>query len=138
MKTKISAKSVFWSLAIAILLFVFGTYFIKLLRGSFFLIIIALIFLLAVALVFLTIKQKVKGLLKKFLILTGGSAVGFFISVMLHNFLYALGIISENIFILKQLFEVLNVAFFLIAIFVCPITFLIGFIGTIVLFFKKK
>jgi len=94
--------------------------------------------LLGAALIFLTIKGKVKGKLKKFLILTGVSAAGFFVSILLHNFLYALAIIASHIVILKYIFEFLHVTFFIIAIFVCPPGFLIGVVGSIVLFIKKR
>ena len=94
--------------------------------------------LLGAALIFLTIKGKVKGKLKKFLILTGASAAGFFVSTLLHNFLYALAIITSHIVILKYIFEFLHATFFIIAIFVCPSGFLIGVVGSIVLFIKKR
>ena len=94
--------------------------------------------LLGAALIFLTIKGKVKGKLKKFLILTGASAAGFFVSTLLHNFLYALAIVTSHIVILKYIFEFLHATFFIIAIFVCPPGFLIGVVGSIVLFIKKR
>lgn len=93
--------------------------------------------LLGAALIFLTKKGKVKGKLRKFLILTGVSAAGFFVSIFLHNFLYALAIVASNIVILKYLFEFLHVTFFIIATLVCPLGFLIGAVGSIVLLFKK-
>lgn len=90
------------------------------------------------ALIFFTLKKKIKGILKKFLLITGVSASGFFVSVLLHNFLYALGILTEHIFGLNQLFELLNVVFFLIAVIACPIGFIIGAIGSIMLFRREK
>lgn len=93
--------------------------------------------LLGVLLIFLTLKLKVEGKLKIFLMLTGISAIGFLIGVILHNFFYALGIIFEHIVILKYLMEVLHVAFFFIAVPICPITFLVGIIGSIILFRRK-
>ena len=62
--------------------------------------------------------------LKKFLILTGSSIAVFFISVFLHNIISGL-LGAEEPF------------FFVIAVFICPIAFLIGMIGSIVLFIKK-
>ena len=94
--------------------------------------------LLGAALIFLTIKGKVKGKLKKFLILTGISAAGFFVSILLHNFLYALAIVTSHIIILKYIFEFLHATFFIIAMLVCPLGFLIGVVGSTVLFIKKK
>ena len=74
-------------------------------------------FLLGTALTVLTIKKKVKGRLRKYLMLAGISSAGFFISVVLHNALYALEIITQHITILSSLLGILHVAFFLIAIF---------------------
>ncbi len=95
-------------------------------------------FLLGAALIVLTVKQKIKGKLKKYLILTGASSAGFPASVLLHNFFYGLGIIAANITVLRYLMEGLHAAFFIIAIFVCPIGFIVGAIGSIVIFLKKN
>jgi len=111
----------------------------NLLRGSLLFLLPFIIFSLCGAvLIFLTLKKKVKGNLKKFLILTGISASGFFIGVLLHNFFYALGVITEHIFGLNHLMELLHVVFFIIATIVCPVGFLIGAIGSIIFFYKKK
>lgn len=85
-------------------------------------------FLLGLALIVLIVKKKVEGLqglLKKFLLLTGASAVGFFVFVLLHN---AVG----------GLFGVEEPFFFILAVIVCPLGFLVGATGTIVLFLKKR
>jgi len=107
--------------------------------GAFFWIVSwAIFFLLGVALIFFTIKEKRKGLIKKFLILTGFSAAGFFIGVLLHNFLYALGTVTNQIVILGSVIEAFHIIFFIIAVFLCPLGFLVGAIGSIVLFVKRK
>ncbi|MGB6838686.1 MAG: hypothetical protein WBD86_01365 [Microgenomates group bacterium] len=95
-------------------------------------------FLLGIALVFLTLKQKVKGKLKRFLILTGASATGFFVGVILHNVFYAFGVLTSHLATLSRLMEIFHVAFFLIATLVCPIAFLIGAVGSARLFIKKR
>ena len=95
-------------------------------------------FLLGIVLIVLTLKLKIKGLLKKFLILTGISAAGVLAGSVLHNFLYALAVLTEHITLLHYLFEFLHAAFFIIAVLLCPIGFLVGAIGGIVLFIKKK
>ena len=95
-------------------------------------------FSLGIALIVLTLRKKAKGKLKKYLILAGASSAGFFVSVLLHNFLYALAIIFADIRILSYVLKVLSTVFFIIAIFILPITFLIGMIGSIVLFTRKK
>ncbi len=97
----------------------------RMLRVILFLPLSILFVLLGAILIFLTLKSKVKGKLKVFLLLTGVVPVGFLISAILHGLLEALGM------------EILHVAFFFIAISVCPIVFLIGAIGSLVLFRKK-
>jgi hypothetical protein len=86
----------------------------------------------------LTLVQKVEGKLKKFLILTGASAAGFFVFALLHNIFYALEQVSGHITILSYLMKAFEVIFFLIAIFACPIGFLVRAIGTIAMFNKKR
>ena len=89
-------------------------------------------------LLFLTIKSKLKGKQRKLLILTGASAAGFFISILLHNLLYALGIVFGHIVILKYLFEFLHATFFIVAVVICPLGFVFGAIGTIAVLIKKS
>jgi hypothetical protein len=132
----------FWALT-GIFLFIASQFFIpvvrELVRGSFVFLLPFIIFsLLGIVLIFLTLKQKVGGALKRFLIITGSSATGFFVSVFLHNIFYGLGIITSQISILSFFMEILHIAFFIIAIFICPLGFVIGVVGTIVVFIKKK
>jgi len=132
----------FWIL-IGSFLFIMGQFFIpavtELFSGSLFFLLPFVIFsLLGGLLIFFTVKEKIEGALRKFLILTGASATGFFVFVLLHNVFYALNVITSNIIILKYLTEILHVAFFLIAIFVCPLGFLIGAIGSIIILVKRK
>ena len=98
----------------------------------------AIFFVLGGVLIFLTLKLKTEKKLKVFLILTGASAVGFLVGVILHNFFYGLGMVTGHIIVLKHVTEALHVAFFIIAILVCPIIFLIGAVGSILIFIKKK
>jgi len=93
---------------------------------------------LGITLIILTIKSGIGGKLKKFLILTGASVAGFFVSVVLHNFIYGLFIH----FFGKDFWNRIGSGgdepvFFILAIIVCPIGFLIGAIGSTVLFAKK-
>ena len=139
------AKSIiltFWAL-IGVFLLIISQFFIpvvrELFRGSLIFLLPFIIFsLLGITLIFLTLKQKVRGALKRFLILTGVSATGFFTSIFLHNIFYGLGVITNQIPILGFVMEILHIAFFIIAIFVCPLGFVISVIGTIVVFIKKK
>lgn len=119
----------FWVL-IGVFLVVLAEFFIPavrdLFRGSIlFLAPLAVFFLLGSVLLFLAIKGSVKGMLKKFLILTGASAAGFFVFVLLHNAVYGLFGVEEPFF-------------FILAVIVCPLGFLIGATGSIVLFIKKR
>ena len=139
---KKSLITTFWALIVSFL-FILGQFFIpavtELFNGSlFFLLPFAIFSLLGGLLIFLTIKEKIEGVLQKFLILAGASAAGFFVCVLLHNFLYALNVITSDIIILRYLTEILHVTFFLIAVFVCPLGFLIGALGSIIILVKKK
>ena len=74
--------AMFWAL-VGIFVVIASVFFIptfrELLMGFLFLIISGVVFLLlGAALIVLTVKEKVGGTLKKFLILTGASAAGFF------------------------------------------------------------
>ena len=112
--------------------------FIGIVSGTFMIIYGVILVTLGSILIGLTLVQKVEGKLKKFLILTGASAAGFFVFALLHNIFYALAQISGHIAILSYLMEAFDVISFLIAIFACPIGFLIGVIGTIIMFNKKR
>ena len=106
--------------------------------GTFMIISGVILVILGSILIGLTLVQKVEGKLKKLLILAGASAVGFFIFILLHNIFYALAQVTSHISILNYLMKAFEVIFFLIAIFACPIGFVIGVIGTIVMFKKKR
>ncbi len=86
---------------------------------------ITVFFLLGVTLIVLTVKTKVGGMLKKFLLLTGASAVGLLVFAILHN-------------LVSALFNIEEAVFFIIATIVCPIGFLVGVVGSIVLAAKTK
>jgi len=113
--------------------------FISAFRGSiflWFLIISGAIFtLLGAALIFFTVKEKVGGMLKKFLLLTGASAVGFLLSILLHNAIYGLFI---HFFGAEFWNGGDEPVFFIMAIFVCPLGFLVGAVSSIVLAIKKS
>ena len=119
---------IFWIL-VGIFVLVISTFFIpairEVLQGPPFLALFVVFFLLGIVLIFLTIKEKIERILKKFLILTGASAIGFFVFVLLHNAVYGLFGVEEPFF-------------FILAVIVCPIGFLVGVVGSIVLFLKKR
>lgn len=142
-KKKISLLLVvFWSLVV-VFLFIVSQFFVPaiqdLLMGSeIFLIPMIVFFLLGLALIFLAIGEEIEKKLKGFFILTGLAAAGFFTSVFLHNLFYALNIVTGQVVGLNYLTNALGVAFFLIGIFVCPLGFLVGLIGSLVLLTKRN
>ena len=90
--------------------------------------------LLGGALIFFTVKEKVGGTLKKFLLLTGASAAGFLLFILLHNAVYGLFIYFFGAEFWAGGDEPF---FFVMAIFVCPIGFLVGAVGSIVIAIKR-
>ena len=94
-------------------------------------------FLLGAALLVLTIRAKMDRLLKIFLLLTSGSSVAFFVSLLLHNLVYGFFICIYG----PDFWGVTGgdePVFFIIAVFVCPAIFMIGGVGTAAVFIKKK
>ncbi len=133
--------SIFWALVgmfvVIASVFVIPT-FRELLMGLLFITISGTVFtLLGVALIFFTVKEKVGGILKKFLILTGASAIGIPVSIFLHNAIYGLFIHFFGVDFWDRIGLGDEPFFFIIAIFVCPIGFLVGAVGSIVLAIKR-
>ena len=132
---------IFYLLAVFFVLAI-STIFIPVFReyvsGTFMIISGVILVILGSILIGLTLVQKIEGKLKKLLMLTGASAAGFFVFALLHNIFYALAQVTSHISILNYLMKAFEVIFFLIAIFACPIGFVIGVIGTIVMFKKKR
>jgi len=139
---KENALAIIFYLLAAVFVLAISIIFIPIFRGlvsGIFMIISGIILvMLGSILIGLTLVQKVEGKLKKLLILTGASAAGFFVFVLLHNIFYALEQVTSHTIILNYLMKAFEVVFFLIAIFACPIGFLIGVVGTIVMFNKKR
>ena len=69
---------------------------------------------------------------KRFLLLAAGGLVGFFLFAVLHNLFYAIGEAGAGVTGVAPLMEVLHVASFLIAIFLCPAAALVGVAGGLV------
>ena len=57
---------------------------------------------------------------KSFVTLLVASVIGFIVFAILHNVMEAVGV------------EIIGAGFFLIAMFICPVTFLIGLVGTLI------
>jgi hypothetical protein len=78
-------------------------------------------------------KIKINKTPKGFLLLSGKALLGFVLFSILHNFFYALAITFQHIKLLNVLFGALDVFFFLVAIFIFPLLFLVGIIGALVI-----
>jgi hypothetical protein len=121
MKNKL-ILSVFW-MTVAVFLLIISATFIhipvleKLMSGSLRFLVIALFFLLGSALITLTVKEKITGKLRTFLLLTGASAAGMPVFVVLHNAVSGLSHTEEPVF-------------FILATIICPLAFLVGALGT--------
>ncbi|MBN1161102.1 MAG: hypothetical protein JXA17_04055 [Dehalococcoidales bacterium] len=104
----------------------------KLLKPYVFFGVIAVLMILGVILLVLTIQKDVGGTSGVFLLLTGASAVGMPVFVILHNLITAMLI---KFFKVSKNFD--EPVFFILAVIVCPLGLLTGVIGTIVLALNK-
>jgi len=95
-------------------------------------------FLLGIALIILTAKSRSGGLLKKFLLLTGAAPIGAVVSVILHNVFYGIFIHFFGADFWDRIGTSDEPVFFILALIVCPIAFLVGVVGSIVLFKKGR
>jgi hypothetical protein len=132
---------IFWALVAVFVILVGAMFVLVPLAGSFPLGYIVFpagaVFLgLGVALLVLTVKKKVEGVLRKFLLLTGAAAVGLPVFAVLHNLVYALFIKLFGADFWGSMGD--EPVFFILATMVCPIAFLVGIVGTIVLAVKNK
>lgn len=136
-----SLKLSFYALIAVTLTFIIGIVFpgSSMLSGKipFFALLLSML-TLSIILVYLTHKQKLEKKLKKCLYLTGGSIIGMFTSIILHNLVYALGILafSQNFWQRTGLND--EPLFFILGVLICPLLFITGAIGAIVLFTKNK
>ncbi|MBC8275642.1 MAG: hypothetical protein H8E40_11835 [Chloroflexi bacterium] len=98
-----------------------------------FLVYLLLILLLGVGLLIFGIR-KLSGKLRKFVILTGSSAVGFFVFVHLHNLVYGLFIhlFGEDFWNGGD-----EPVFFILAL-LCALGFIVGAIGSVVLAIRSR
>jgi hypothetical protein len=98
----------------------------------------SLFFLLGLALLILTTRAKLDRIFKSFLLLTGSSAVGVFVSILLHGVIYGLFILlfGEGFWDRAGITD--EPFFFIMAIFVCPLAYLVGTVGSIVLIIRRR
>jgi hypothetical protein len=126
-----SIWSIFWASAavfIAMVCIILARPIRKLLMPYGFLGVIAVFMILGVILIVLTIQKDVAGTSGVFLLLTGASAAGMSIFAILHNLVTAVVI---KLFKVSTKFD--EPVFFILAVLVCPLGFLVGAVGNIVL-----
>jgi hypothetical protein len=132
---------VFWTLVaafVALVLTVLLPDVLNLFFRPVFLSLMALCFLLGLALLILSVRWKQRTLLRTFWILVGASTAGFALGSVLHNAFYALATVTGRLLVLNAAMEVLEVAFFVIATLLCPLAFLVGTVGAIVLIVRRS
>ena len=95
----------------------------------------ALLLSLGITFLVLTIKGKTKGISRKFQLLTGASAIGIPVSILLHNLVYGLFI---HFFGAEFWNGGDEPVFFIMATLVCPVAFLVGAVGSIVLAIRRN
>ncbi len=133
---------IFWALVINFL-FILSLLFIPAARKPFqgsmsFLIPFIIFFLLGLVLTILVFKSKARSKLKKFLLLTGISSAGMFVSIFLHNVIYGVFIYLFGIDIWERIGTGDEPVFFFIALFFCPIGILIGITGSMIMIIKEQ
>ncbi len=131
MKGKLLWSIFLASVAIFLLVFIFGFVPIRapleslfLVRVLSFIVPCVLLLLLGVALIVLTVREKVAGMPRVFLLLSGASAAGMVVSIIMHNVMDMVGVEEPLSFIM--------------AVYVCPLAFLVGGVGSVALSFKKS
>jgi hypothetical protein len=131
--------ALFWAQVAAFALML-GTIFLPFLEAVFrpaFLALMGACFILGLALSILSARARPIGALKRFLILTGASSAGLTFFSALHNAFYALATLAGDRPILEQTIKGLEVASFIIGILVCPVGFLVGTVGAIVILLRR-
>ena len=93
---------------------------------------------LGLTLLILTVRARLDRTLKRFLLLTSSSAVGVFASILLHGVVFGLFILifGEDFWSRTGLED--EPFFFIMGLLVCPVAYLVGTIGSIVLMFRRK
>ena len=99
---------------------------------------LALCLLFGLALLVLSIRWRARTLLRTFWILTGAATAGAALGSVLHNAFYALGTVTDEWPVLHGAMEVLGGTFFVIATILCPVAFLVGTVGAIVLLVRRS
>ena len=111
---------------------------IGLMTGPYVFVLWILHFATGVGLIVTTYREKITGKRKLYLLSSGFSSAGFLLGVVLHNLLYALGTITENLVIVNKTINFFEVAFFLTATIICPVGFIVGMVGTLITLKKSR
>jgi hypothetical protein len=84
------------------------------------------------------VKAELDRTFKKFLILTGSAAAGILVSMLLHNLVYGAFIqwFGEGFWERTGLED--EPFFFMMAVFVCPLAYLVGTVGSIATIIRRK
>ena len=78
-------------------------------------------------------RKRLSGRLRIFVMMIGGSILGFFVSVLLHNAIYALVFVT-----LMDRPDLDEPVFFIIAVLVCPVALAVGIVGSLVTWRKQR
>jgi hypothetical protein len=84
----------------------------------------------------LFVRTKQTKALRRYLILAGASSAGLGVSAALHNLFYGLAELASDWSVLRHAAGGLEAVFFVIAIVVCPVCFLVGVLGSIVILLR--
>jgi len=103
-----------------------------------FLLVAFVLFLIGAALIVFTFKRTEKGLLRNFLLTAGASLTGLPLFALLHNLLYGLYTCPLVMGFWGRIGITEEPFLFLLAILVCPLGFLVGTIGSVVLILKHS
>jgi hypothetical protein len=136
-----STSAIFW-LTLFVFLFVLSEFFIPPLRSALnspilFLLPIIVFFLLGAALILAVLRDENEHKSKKFMLLSGISAVGMFLSVLFHNLVYGYFIYFYG----KDFWGRVGLGdepfFFFLAILVFPAGFIVGTAGSVISLIRK-
>jgi len=131
--------ALFWA-QIAVFVIILGTMLLPFLRTFVrfaFLPLMSVCFIVGLVSLILSVRTKPTDALKRFLTLTGASSTGFVVSSVLHNVFYGLATLTGDRSIVRYTMKGLEVTFFIIAVFVCPVCFIVGTVGVIVILLRS-
>lgn len=120
-------------LVVVLLSEIFGVELVRDFFGGMFFVVIVGILVLGGALFYLVKKSKLKNPERRYLLLTGGSSIGVFVSIILHNLVSA---VVMAIFGGVEVIE--EPVFFLLGVIGFPILFMVGVVGSTYFMIKNN